>query len=165
VRTFQGARLFGDLTVRENVEVAAISTGASAREAAARADEILADMRLDWCADTAAAALPFGDERRVALARALAARPAFLLLDEPAAGLNEGETEELAAMVAGIQARIACGLLVIEHDMPFIMRLCHEVQVLDYGKTIALGSPRDVMSDEAVLQAYLGPPVEANAAG
>jgi branched-chain amino acid transport system ATP-binding protein len=156
VRSFQGTRLFGDLSVRENVEVAAISTGSSARAARARASIVLAEMHLADCADVRAASLPYGDERRVAIARALASRPAFLLLDEPAAGLNEAESDELAETLLALQQRIECGLLVIEHDMPFIMRLCHRIHVLDYGKTLAVGTPDEVKANEQVLAAYLG---------
>jgi branched-chain amino acid transport system ATP-binding protein len=164
-RTFQGTRLFGDLTVRENVEVAALGVRASTREARAVAAELLVELRLERWADAPAASLPFGGERRVEIARALAARPRFLLLDEPAAGLNEAETDELAEVLRAIQRRIECGLLVIEHDMPFIMRLCHEIQVLDYGKTIALGTPDEIRTNAAVLEAYLGAPAEPRAEG
>jgi branched-chain amino acid transport system ATP-binding protein len=164
-RTFQGTRLFGDLSVRENVEVAALATGSSARAARVRADEVLAEMHLATCADVAAASLPYGDERRVAIARALASRPQFLLLDEPAAGLNEAETDELTTILLDIQHRLECGLLVIEHDMPFIMRLCHRIQVLDYGKTLAIGTPDEVKANEQVLEAYLGAPADTHADG
>ena len=88
--------------------------------------------------------------------RALAGRPKYLLLDEPAAGLNEAEGDELVGSLGGIKDDFGCGLLVIEHDMRVIMRLCERLQVLDYGKTIAIGTPEQVRADPAVLTAYLG---------
>src|SRR5205823_3237555 len=100
-----------------------------------------------------ARALPYGDERRLGIARALATRPRFLLLDEPAAGLNEVESEELARSLREIHETFGCGLLVIEHDMQVIMSLCDRIQVLDYGKTIALGTPAEIRRDRAVLAA------------
>jgi branched-chain amino acid transport system ATP-binding protein len=164
-RTFQSTRLFGDLSVRENVEVAALSAHASPREARAVAAEVLEYMGLADRADEDAAALPYGDERRVSIARALAGRPRFLLLDEPAAGLNEAESDELVRSLSAIHDRLGCGFVVIEHDMNLIMRLCQRIQVLDYGKTIAVGTPDEVKASEEVLKAYLGDPVESSAHG
>jgi branched-chain amino acid transport system ATP-binding protein len=88
--------------------------------------------------------------------RALAGTPKYLLLDEPAAGLNESEGHELIAALGGIRTDFGCGLLVIEHDMRVIMRLCERLQVLDHGKTIAIGTPGEIRADPAVLTAYLG---------
>jgi branched-chain amino acid transport system ATP-binding protein len=155
VRTFQDVRLFSGLSVFENVEAAAAG-GASRREARALAGELLARLGLDERCDGPAGGLPHGDERRLGIARALAARPAFLLLDEPAAGLDEAESDELVGALAAIRDEFELGLLVIEHDMRLIMQLCERIQVLDHGKTIAIGTPAEVRSDPAVLTAYLG---------
>jgi branched-chain amino acid transport system ATP-binding protein len=156
VRTFQDARLFPGLTVFENVEAAAVATGSSRRSARAATGQLLAHLRLEERAGVAASDLPHGDQRRLAIARALAARPSFLLLDEPAAGLDEGESDELVVALAALRDAFGTGLLVIEHDMRLIMGLCEEIQVLDHGKTIALGAPEEIRRDTAVRTAYLG---------
>jgi branched-chain amino acid transport system ATP-binding protein len=113
-------------------------------------------MQLSSSASARASTLPYGDERRVAILRALAARPRFLLLDEPAAGLNEVETRELADQVIQVRGQFECGILVIEHDMRFVMGVCDRVHVLDHGKTLAVGSPSEVQANETVIEAYLG---------
>ena len=155
-RTFQTIRLFRDLTVSENVEVAAVSMGLSRREARQRAFAILEETGIaDW-ADLLAGVLPYGLERRVEVARALATEPKFLFLDEPAAGLNEDESEELLRVLAVIPARKNLGMLIVDHDMRLIMRLCHRLHVLNFGKTIGEGTPEEVRKIPAVLQAYLG---------
>jgi branched-chain amino acid transport system ATP-binding protein len=156
VRTFQGARVFGALTVRENVEAAGLGLKLSARAARTGATDVLSQLGLLDQADLPAGALPFGGERRVSIARALIGRPRFVLLDEPAAGLNEGESEELVTSLKELQRRLGFGLLIIEHDMNVIMRLCHRIQVLDYGKTLAIGSPAEVRANPEVVRAYLG---------
>jgi ABC-type branched-subunit amino acid transport system ATPase component len=156
VRTFQQVRLFGGLTACENIEAGAVASGASRRRARAVGSELLDRFGLERRAGMLARGLPHGEQRRLAIARALAARPAFLLLDEPAAGLDEDESDELARALGEIRDSFAIGLLVIEHDMRLIMRLCERIQVLDHGKTIALGSPAQVRRDPAVLSAYLG---------
>jgi branched-chain amino acid transport system ATP-binding protein len=155
-RTFQAVRLFSGLTVFENVEIGAIGVGLSRREAQRWAWELLERLDLTGLADVPASGVPHGMERRLALVRALATRPTFLLLDEPAAGLNEEESDALVAALATIRDDFACGLMVIEHDMRVIMRLCERIQVLDYGKTISIGSPAEVQKSPAVLAAYLG---------
>lgn len=155
-RTFQTIRLFRELTVLENVEVAAISMGLSRAEARQRALGILDEIGITRWAEMRAGALPYGLERRVEVARALATRPSFLFLDEPAAGLNEEESEELLRILAAIPSQKNLGMLIVDHDMRLIMRLCHRLHVLNFGKTIGEGKPEEVRKIPAVLEAYLG---------
>ena len=155
-RTFQTIRLFRELTVIENVQVAAVSMGLARASARLRAEEVLAEMMLSAWGAKQAGALPYGLERRVEVARALAMEPRFLLLDEPAAGLNEDESDELLEILAPIPARKNLGMLIVEHDMRLIMRLCHRLHVLSYGRTIGAGSPEQVRAIPAVIEAYLG---------
>ena len=140
-RTFQGVRLFRDLTVLENAELAAVGMGLSRAAARERAWETLDLLGLTGKALQRAADLPYGDERRVGIARALAARPKYLLLDEPAAGMSEEEAAQLAATVTEIRRKFGCGILVIEHNMALIMELCDRIQVLEQGRSIAVGTP------------------------
>jgi ABC-type branched-subunit amino acid transport system ATPase component len=107
-------------------------------------------------ADVAAGSLPQGEIRKLSIVRALAAKPRFILVDEPAAGSNEAESEELLELLSWIANDNSTGLLIIEHDMALIMRLCPMIQVLDNGRTIALGPPDAVRADENVIRAYLG---------
>jgi branched-chain amino acid transport system ATP-binding protein len=155
-RTFQGVRLFADLTVLENVELGAVGVGMRRTAARRWARELLERLHLADRAHLYGAGLPHGLERRLGIVRALAAKPSFLLLDEPAAGLNEQESDELVDALTTIRDDFSCALVVIEHDMRVIMRLCERIQVLDYGKTISLGTPAQVRRDPAVLTAYLG---------
>jgi branched-chain amino acid transport system ATP-binding protein len=155
-RTFQSVRLFRGLTVSENVVVAGIAGGASRADARTRAGDQLAEFGLERHADTLAGTLPYGLERKLELARALATRPTFLLLDEPAAGLDEGESDTLLELLAGIPAKHGCGVVVVDHDMRLIMRLCDRLHVLASGKTIAHGSAEEVRRDPRVIAAYLG---------
>ena len=155
-RTFQTIRLFRELTVLENVEVAAVSMGLSRGAARSRAAEVLQEIGISRWAEMRAGALPYGLERRVEVARALATQPSFLFLDEPAAGLNEDESDELLQVLAAIPERRNLGMLIVDHDMHLIMRLCHRLHVLNFGKTIGEGTPEDVRKIPAVLQAYLG---------
>jgi len=155
-RTFQTIRLFRELTVLENVEVAAVSMGLSRVAARARALEVLEEIGISRWAEMRASALPYGLERRVEVARALATQPSFLFLDEPAAGLNEDESDELLQVLAAIPAQRNLGMLIVDHDMHLIMRLCHRLHVLNFGKTIGEGTPEEVRKIPAVLQAYLG---------
>jgi branched-chain amino acid transport system ATP-binding protein len=156
VRTFQNVRLFSSFTVFENLVTYAVGTEAHSSDAAARAAEVLAFMRLGGTADTLASTLPYGMERRVGIARALAASPTFLLLDEPAAGLNDAECDELMAVIRAIPPRFGCGVLLIEHNMRVVMSSCDRICVIDFGRKIAEGTPTEVRGDEVVLDAYLG---------
>jgi branched-chain amino acid transport system ATP-binding protein len=156
-RTFQSVRLFEGMSVFENVAVGALGVGASRQAAARDAERLLSRASIsELDAARRAAGLPHGQARVVGVLRALAARPRYLLLDEPAAGLNEAEGTELVAMLAAIPADFGCGVMIIEHDMRVIMRLCHRIHVLDYGRTLRVGTPTEVQSDPAVRTAYLG---------
>lgn len=156
VRTFQAGRVFANLSVAENVEAAIVGVGRGRREARSRARELLAEAGMLSRSALHASALPHGEVRVLGIVRALSTRPKFMLVDEPAAGSNEAESERLMGLLSRIARVYSIGLLVIEHDMSLIMRLCDRIQVLDHGKTIAVGSPAAVRSDPAVIRAYLG---------
>jgi branched-chain amino acid transport system permease protein len=157
-RTFQNIRLFGQMTVLENVAVGAAlhpeRAGGAALRRAARA--MLAETGLSGIADRRASTLPYGVRRRLEIARALATRPRFLLLDEPAAGANETESDELRELIAGLRRSHGLGLLVVEHDLRLIMRLADHIVVLNEGRGIAVGTAAEVSTDPAVREAYLG---------
>ncbi|MCE5204026.1 MAG: ABC transporter ATP-binding protein [Actinomycetia bacterium] len=155
-RTFQTIRLFHELTVLENVEVAAVSMGHSRPKAAARARELLDDVGLTGSAEALGSEIPFGHQRKLEIARALATDPKFVFLDEPAAGLNEEESDALNALLTEIPVRYGVGLIVVEHDMRLMMKLCPRLHVLNYGKTITEGTPDEVRANEEVVTAYLG---------
>ncbi len=155
-RTFQSVRLFRGLTVSENAVVAGLSAGASRADARARGDELLAEFGLERYANTLAGTLPYGLERKLEMARALATRPKVLLLDEPAAGLDESESDTLLELLDGIPAKHGCGVIVVDHDMRLIMALCDRLHVLASGKTIAQGTAEEVRRDQRVIAAYLG---------
>ena len=163
-RTFQAVRLFGELTALENVEMGGLGVGMPRKDARRQAWELLDRMQIADKAHQTASSLPYGDERKLGFLRALSTQPTFLLLDEPAAGLNEAESDELMLAVSSIRDDFGCGILVIEHDMRLIMRLCERIHVLDYGKTISEGTPDEIKSDEAVITAYLGKKGERDAA-
>lgn len=155
-RTFQGGRLFKDMTVLQNVEVTGLGMGLSRRAARSRAAEILDWVSIGGLADRQAGTLPYTDERRVAIARALVTGPDFLLLDEPAAGMSDHECDELMVLVRSIPQEHGCGVLLIEHNMSLVLGLCDRIHVLDGGRTLAEGSPAEVRADRAVIDAYLG---------
>jgi branched-chain amino acid transport system ATP-binding protein len=155
-RSFQIVRLFNNMTVVENVETAALAHGDSLRVARSKAEALLDEFGLASKAEDLGGALSYGDKRRVEIARALAADPSFLLLDEPAAGMNERETDMLLQILAGLPRARGLGLLIIDHDMGLIMRLCHRLQVLASGRTIAAGETEEVRRNPAVIEAYLG---------
>jgi branched-chain amino acid transport system permease protein len=164
VRTFQNIRLFGWLTALQNVEVGALGAGRARRSSSHRqARDTLAKLGIERLADRYAGTLSYGDQRRLEIARALAAEPRFLLLDEPAAGMNEAESAELGAAVQAIRKEHSCGVLVVEHDLRLIMRICDHVVVLNEGEVIASGSPGDVRTDPAVVAAYIGTDDSGNA--
>jgi branched-chain amino acid transport system ATP-binding protein len=155
-RTFQHGHAFKGLTVRENVEVAALGVGASAREARTRAQRLLGALGLGARADEVASALPHGDERKLGVARALATEPRFVLMDEPAAGLTEAEVPELAAVVRSVRDEHGAGVLLIDHNVTLILDVCDRIQVLDQGRTLAEGTPDEIRKNIDVANAYLG---------
>lgn len=156
MRSFQTVRLFANLTVSENIEVAAIAKGISRREARQVVDRLLEEFSLTAYRSELAGSLNYGDERRVEIARALAAEPKYLLLDEPAAGMNEEESEALMQILARLPKERDLGIVIIDHDMPLIMRLCHRLQAIAQGKTIGEGGVDEVRRLPAVIEAYLG---------
>jgi branched-chain amino acid transport system ATP-binding protein len=155
-RTFQHSHSFRSLSVRENVEVAAIGVGASPREARRRAAELLGLLRLEARAEAPASSLPHGDERRLGVARALATEPHYVLMDEPAAGLPEAEVPDFAAVVRAVRDDHTAGVLLIDHNMALIMDVCDRIEVLDQGKTLASGTPVEIRANIDVAAAYLG---------
>ncbi len=155
-RTFQHSHAFRQLTVRENVEVAALGVGSSTRTARSRAAEIIGLLGLTQYADAPAGSLPHGDERRLGVARALATNPLFVLMDEPAAGLPEAEVPDFAAVVRDVRDNHNAGVLLIDHNMALIMDVCDRIQVLDQGRTLAEGTPDEIRANLDVAAAYLG---------
>jgi branched-chain amino acid transport system ATP-binding protein len=170
-RTFQNIRLFRDMTVLENVKVgfhtrvktgllaSVLRSGGFRREEAAieaEALELLKLFGLEQHAHRLGRTLPYGGQRKLEIARALAARPKVLLLDEPAAGMNESESAALRELLLEVRERFALSVLLIEHDMPFVMGLAKRLLVLDHGVTIAAGTPEEIRASPAVIEAYLG---------
>jgi branched-chain amino acid transport system ATP-binding protein len=172
-RTFQNIRLFSDLTVLENVLVsfhqrlgtyfweAMLGLPRYRREEQRireQAMDYLQELSLAHLAGEKAGGLAYGQQRRLEIARALATQPRLLLLDEPAAGMNPQETNELAYLVRKLRERHSLTIFLIEHDMKFVMGLCERIKVLDYGVSIAEGTPAEIQSNPAVIKAYLGEP-------
>jgi branched-chain amino acid transport system ATP-binding protein len=155
-RTFQHSRSFRSLSVRENVEIAAIGTGSGPREARRRADELLVLLGLDRRSGAPASSLPHGDERRLGVARALATEPRYVLMDEPAAGLTEAEVPAFAEVIRAVRDDHEAGVLLIDHNMALIMDVCDRIQVLDQGRVLAEGTPADIRANLDVAAAYLG---------
>jgi branched-chain amino acid transport system ATP-binding protein len=157
-RTFQRLEVFGSLSVRENVLAAAEIRRRWSRDrsdAAANADGVLALVGLSHLADRSADTLPTGQSRLLELARALATRPRLLLLDEPSSGLDDTESEELGDLLCQL-AEAGMAILLVEHDMGLVMRVCRQINVLDFGAVLMVGAPDEVRSDERVRDAYLG---------
>ena len=155
-RTFQAVRLYPDMLVIENLEAAAVGTGLSRREASRRARAILEWMNFTDKAYDHADTLPYGDERRVGIGRALAMAPHFVLLDEPAAGMSDAECDDLMALISRIPGDFGCGVLLIEHNMRVIMGVCDRIHVIDSGRTIGEGTPQEIQANPEVIRAYLG---------
>lgn len=170
-RTFQNIRLFRDLTVLDNVRIAMHknvkyglissffhlpSYSRNERELLDESVEMLRIFKLNHKKDEYAKNLPYGEQRHLEIARALATNPGLLLLDEPAAGMNPAETASLTELIGWIRQKFDLTILLIEHDMSLVMRICERIYVLNYGMIIANGTPDEIKSDKSVIEAYLG---------
>ncbi|MDD2362752.1 MAG: ABC transporter ATP-binding protein [Oscillospiraceae bacterium] len=170
-RTFQNIRLFKNMTVADNIKVAMNQNmkyksltamlrlppyWRQEREVDKKARELLRIFDMEDTADQTAANLPYGQQRKLEILRALASQPKLLLLDEPAAGMNPTETKDLMATIRDIRDRFNVAILLIEHDMSLVMNVCERLYVLDYGTLIAQGPPEEIRKNEKVIAAYLG---------
>ena len=155
-RTFQAGRLFTGLDVLDNLAVTGVGLGHSRRASEDEAMRLLTWMGAEQLAELPAAGLPYTDERRVGIARALMFAPDFLLLDEPAAGMSEAEASDLAAIIRRIADELRCGVLLIEHNVGLVLSLANHVYVLDAGKIIKEGDKAEILGSQAVREAYLG---------
>lgn len=155
-RTFQAGRLFAGLDVLDNLAVTGVGLGHSRRASETEAVRLLAWMGASELAELPAAGLPYTDERRVGIARALMFAPPYLLLDEPAAGMSETEAGDLAGLIGRIAKELNCGVLLIEHNVGLVLSVSHHVYVLDAGKIIEEGDRDVILASQAVREAYLG---------
>ena len=176
-RTFQNIRLFNNMTVLDNIKVglhnsinqplgASITRlfgyRASEKKSREEALQLLSFFGMENMANMQAGSLPYGAQRRLEIARALATHPGIILLDEPAAGMNPSETAELMENIRRIREEFQIAVMLIEHDMSLVMNICEGICVLDHGKVIAKGSPEEIKANPAVIEAYLGKKKEAN---
>jgi branched-chain amino acid transport system ATP-binding protein len=155
-RTFQHGHLFRALSVAENIQLGALGIGMSARQARSVCGELLEALDLKERAEIPAGALPHGDEQKVSVARALASRPRYVLLDEPAAGLAESDIVSFANLVRRVRDEYRAGVLLVDHNMALIMDVCDRIHVLDQGRTLASGTPAEIRRNIDVAAAYLG---------
>ena len=155
-RTFQHSHSFGNLSVRENVEVSALGVGVKPRDARHRATALLDLLGISGQADAQASTLAHGDERKLEVARALAIDPRFVLMDEPAAGLPEAEIPDFASVLRTVRDERGAGVLLIDHNMALVLEVCDRIHVLDQGMTLAEGPPDAIRGNLDVTAAYLG---------